>query len=105
MARTFQRPTKDAPELLAIAAEEGPAAPPEPPKKDVKPAKKKTGKKLTLHLSWELDFRLDNLAGFKRMSKAAFAQKLIDQGCGGYGADKNLRQVFAEISGQDREVA
>ena len=105
MARTFPRPTKPDPELPAIAAEDGQATPAEPPKKETKPAKKKTGKKLTLHLPWEMDFRLDNLAGFKRMSKAAFALKLIDQGCGGYSADKNLRQVFSEISGQDREVA
>jgi hypothetical protein len=100
MAPKLRTPSNVTAELPEIAAEGGTVAAPDAPKKEEKSRKKKTGKKLSLHLPWELDFRLDNLANFQQMTKSDFALKLLKQGCGGYSADKNLRQVFAEISGQ-----
>jgi hypothetical protein len=86
-------------EADAIALRDAPSTTPSP----AKAKEKKTGTKLTLHLPPELDFRLDSLARFNKMSKSGFALKLLDQGCGGYKADKNLKRVFAEISGQTGE--
>jgi hypothetical protein len=103
MAKTGKPPFAVTGDSAAIAAtgSTGPAV--VSPRKE-RGKKLEPGRKLTLHLPLELDFRLDNLALFLRMHKSGFALKLLEQGCRSYGADKNLKKVFAEISGQAGET-
>ena len=105
MAKTSRLAGMVARRAATTAETELPSEPIAGPKKMRQPKRIEPGRKLTLHLPFELDFRLDNLALFNKQHKSGFALKLIEQGCRSYGADKSLKKVFAEISGQSGEDA
>ena len=105
MAKSSRLAAMVARHAVAAAESDPPADPTGAAKKEREPRKPKPGRKLTLHLSLELDFRLDSLARFNKQHKNAFALRLLEQGCRSYNADKNLKKVYAEISGQSGEDA